>query len=129
MAWSRLGDSLRFTSTAEFCGDDRSWKYKDFSNILTMARTLFPNAADYSNGRYRACLRPMTPDGPAILGRGRHDNLFYNTGHGHMGWTMACGSSRAVVDLIAGKAPEIDLTGHFFRYGRGASARSASTVG
>lgn len=116
VAWSRLGDSLRMTSTAEFAGYDHTWKPKDFSNIFKMAQTLFPNGADYSRGRYRACLRPMTPDGPPILGLGRHENLYYNTGHGHMGWTMACGSSRAVADIMTGKRPEFDVSGHEFRY-------------
>jgi D-amino-acid dehydrogenase len=116
VAWCRLGDSLRMTSTAEFAGYDRTWKPKDYWNIHKMAKTLFPNAANYSRGRYRACLRPMTPDGPAIIGRGPHRNLFYNTGHGHMGWTMACGSSRAAADIVAGKKPEFDVSGHHFRY-------------
>ncbi len=116
VAWCRLGNYLRMTSTAEFTGYDRTWKAKDFWNIHKMARTLFPNAADYSRGFYRACLRPMTPDGPPIIGRGKHTNLFYNTGHGHLGWTMACGSSRAAADIILGKKPEFDISGHHFRY-------------
>lgn len=116
VAWCRLGDSLRMTSTAEFTGYDRSWKSKDFWNIRKMADILFPDAADYSRGRYRACLRPMTPDGPAIIGRGRHANLYYNTGHGHMGWAMACGSSRVTADVIGGKTPEFNIAGHHFRY-------------
>jgi D-amino-acid dehydrogenase len=116
VAWCRLQNSLRMTSTAEFAGYNRSWKPKDFWNIHKMAEILFPNAADYSSGRYRSCLRPMTPDGPAIIGRGPHTNLFYNTGHGHMGWTMACGSSRAAADIIEGKTPEFDVSGHHFRY-------------
>jgi D-amino-acid dehydrogenase len=54
----------------------------------------------------------MTPDGPPVLGRARrYANLFHNTGHGHMGWTMACGSSRAVADLVQGRTPELDLAG------------------
>ena len=68
-------------------------------------------AADYERGQYRACLRPMTPAGPPILGLGRHRNLFLNCGHGHMGWTMACGSARIVADLMSGRMPEIDLDG------------------
>ena len=66
-------------------------------------------AAD--QGQYRACLRPMTPDGPPILGLGRHRNLFLNCGHGHMGWTMACGTARIVADLMTGRMPELDLEG------------------
>jgi D-amino-acid dehydrogenase len=111
VGWSRLGDRLRLTSTAEFAGYDWSWTPRDFNNVLRLARDLFPDAADYDRGEYRACLRPMTPDGPPILGLGRHRNLFLNCGHGHMGWTMACGSARIVTDLMTGRMPELDLAG------------------
>jgi D-amino-acid dehydrogenase len=111
VGWSRLGDRLRLTSTAEFAGYDWSWTPRDFNNILRLARDLFPDAADYDQGQYRACLRPMTPDGPPILGLGRHRNLFLNCGHGHMGWTMACGTARIVADLMIGRMPEIPLEG------------------
>jgi D-amino-acid dehydrogenase len=111
VGWSRLGDRLRLTSTAEFAGYDWGWTPSDFGNILRLARDLFPDAADYDRGQYRACLRPMTPDGPPILGLGRHRNLFLNCGHGHMGWTMACGTARIVADLMTGRMPELDLEG------------------
>ena len=111
VGWSRFGDRLRLTSTAEFAGYDWGWTPKDFRNILHLARDLFPDAAEYDFGQYRACLRPMTPDGPPILGLARHRNLFLNCGHGHMGWTMACGSSRIVVDLMTGRMPELDVEG------------------
>jgi D-amino-acid dehydrogenase len=111
VGWSRLGDALRLTSTAEFAGYDWSWTPRDFGNVLRFARDVFPDAADYDRGQYRACLRPMTPDGPPILGLGRHRNLFFNCGHGHLGWTMACGSARIVADLMTARMPEIDLEG------------------
>jgi len=111
VGWSRLGDTLRLTSTAEFTGYDWSWTPRDFGNVLRFARDVFPDAADYDQGQYRACLRPMTPDGPPILGLGRHRNLFFNCGHGHLGWTMACGSARIVADLMTARMPEIDLEG------------------
>jgi len=111
VGWSRLGDRLRLTSTAEFAGYDWGWTPRDFNNILKLARDLFPDAADYDRGEYRACLRPMTPDGPPILGLGRHRNLFFNSGHGHMGWTMACGTARIVADLMTGRMPALDLEG------------------
>ena len=111
VGWSRLGDWLRLTSTAEFAGYDWGWTPRDFNNILKLARDLFPDAADYDRGEYRACLRPMTPDGPPILGLGRHRNLFFNSGHGHMGWTMACGTARIVADLMTGRMPALDLEG------------------
>ena len=111
VGWSRLGDRLRLTSTAEFAGYDWGWTPRDFNNILRLARDLFADAADYERGQYRACLRPMTPDGPPILGFGHHRNLFLNCGHGHMGWTMACGTARIVADLMTGRMPELDLEG------------------
>jgi D-amino-acid dehydrogenase len=111
VGWSRLGDRLRLTSTAEFTGYDWGWTPRDFNNIRTLARDLFPEAADYERGDYRACLRPMTPDGPPILGLARHRNLFLNCGHGHMGWTMACGTARIVADLMTGRMPDLDLEG------------------
>jgi D-amino-acid dehydrogenase len=53
----------------------------------------------------------MTPRGLPILGRGRYRNLYYHTGHGHMGWTMACGTARITADLIAGRTPDLPLEG------------------
>jgi D-amino-acid dehydrogenase len=111
VGWSRQGDRLRLTSTAEFAGDDRRWTPRDFNNILRFARDVFPEAAEYDRGEFRACLRPMTPDGPPVLGLGRHRNLYFNAGHGHMGWTMAFGTARIVADLVAGRRPEHDLAG------------------
>jgi D-amino-acid dehydrogenase len=111
VAWSRLGDRLRMTSTAEFAGYDWGWTPRDFNNILRFARDIFPGAAEYEQGQYRACLRPMTPAGPPILGLGRQRNLFFNAGHGHMGWTMACGTAKIVADLMTGRMPDLDLEG------------------
>ena len=111
VGWSRQGDRLRLTSTAEFAGYDRSHSPRDFNNILRLARDLFPTAADWERGQFRACLRPMTPDGPPVLGRGRHRNLYFNAGHGHMGWTMAFGTARIVTDLVAGRTPDHDPAG------------------
>lgn len=111
VGWSRMGDRLRMTSTAEFAGYDRDWRPRDFNNIHRFARDVFPEAARYEEGQYRACLRPMTPHGRPILGPTRYRNLVLNVGHGHMGWTMACGTARIVADLVAGRRPEIDLEG------------------
>lgn len=109
VAWSRLGDNLRMSSTAQFDGYDRSYRPSDFDNIFTTAKELFPNAADWNQATLRSCMRPMTPDGPPIIGRGpKHENLYYNTGHGHMGWTMACGSSLILADIVAGRPTALD---------------------
>ena len=111
IAWSRLGDRVRFTATAEFSGYDTTHKPGDFSHMKAVARELFPDGGDVGQATYWACLRPMTPDGPPIIGRGRLENLWLNTGHGHMGWTMACGSARIVADLIQGHAASTDIRG------------------
>jgi D-amino-acid dehydrogenase len=111
VAWCRMGDRFRLTATAEFSGYSTSHTPDDFSTMLKTARELFPDGGDYGRPSYWACLRPMTPSGLPIFGRGRQINLWLNTGHGHMGWTMACGSARITADLIAGRAPSIDLAG------------------
>jgi D-amino-acid dehydrogenase len=110
-AYVRLGDRLRATSTAEFAGYDISHRPADFAHILRAMRDLLPNAADYARPQYWACLRPMTPEGTPIQGRGRYGNLYYNTGHGHMGWTMACGTAKITADLIADRKPDLPLDG------------------
>jgi D-amino-acid dehydrogenase len=110
-AYVRLGDRVRSTAVAEFAGYDTSHRPADFASMLRSLRDLFPGGADYGRPQYWACLRPMTPEGTPILGRGRYANLHYNTGHGHMGWTMACGTARICADLIAGRTPEIPLEG------------------
>ncbi|MBM3584238.1 MAG: D-amino acid dehydrogenase [Alphaproteobacteria bacterium] len=111
VAFSRLGDRLRLTATAEFTGYDTTHRPRDFAVMLRAVRELFPGAADYDRPERWACLRPMTPDGPPIMGRAGKANLWLNTGHGHIGWTMAAGSGRVVADQVMGREPEIDLTG------------------
>ncbi len=54
-------------------------------------------------------LRPMTPDGTPVLGRSRLSNLYLNTGHGTLGWTMAAGSGRVLADIVSGRAPDIEV--------------------
>jgi D-amino-acid dehydrogenase len=111
VAWCRMGDRLRITSSAEFTGYETTYRERDFRIIRKLAATLLPDAADYERGSYCACNRPMTPGGPPILGTAGYDNLYINSGHGHMGFTMACGSSRIVADLINGTKPEIPIEG------------------
>jgi D-amino-acid dehydrogenase len=111
VAYSRLGDYLRLASTAEFAGYDRSHKPADFRSLFRVAKDLFPDAGDYGQAELWAGLRPMTPSSVPIFGRARYDNFFLNVGHGHLGWTMACGSAKFVTDLIAGRTPEIDPEG------------------
>ena len=111
VAYCPMGDRLRITATAEFSGYNTSHKPSDFSYMLSVAKALFPEGGDFSQPDYWAGLRPMTPEGTPIFGRGKYRNLWFNTGQGHMGWTMSCGSARIIADLMADKTPEIDLTG------------------
>jgi D-amino-acid dehydrogenase len=111
VAFSRLGDRLRVAATAEFAGYGRSHRPRDFARLLATAKELFPTAGDYARAEYWAGLRPMTPSSVPILGRARYDNLFLNVGHGHVGWTMCCGSGKLVADLVSGRKPEIDTEG------------------
>lgn len=115
IAYAPMGDRLRLTSTAEFSGYDRSHRPRDFRAMLRLGRELFPSAADYDEPDYWAGLRPMTPDGTPFLGPARYRNLYLNTGHGHIGWTMSCGSAKVTANLIAGRDPGVDLEG--MRYG------------
>ncbi len=72
---------------------------------------LFPECGDASRAEFWAGLRPLTPDGVPVIGPTKFGNLFLNTGHGTLGWTMSCGSGRIIVDLVEGRAPEIDMEG------------------
>ncbi len=110
-AYSRLGDRLRVTATAEFAGYDKSHRPSDFKHMLAAIRDLFPNGADYTEPSYWAGLRPMTPEGTPIFGAGRYRNMIFNTGHGHIGWTMSVGSARIAADLVKGAKPALPLDG------------------
>jgi D-amino-acid dehydrogenase len=115
VAYTRLGERLRITATAEFAGYDLAHKPADFRFMLGAARDLFPEGGQWDRPDYHACLRPMTPEGSPIFGLGAQRNLYYNVGHGHMGWTMACGAARITADLVAGRVPEIPLDGMTLR--------------
>ncbi len=111
VAFARMGDRLRLTSTAEISGYGLDHRPSDFATMIETAEELFPGAADFDRPDYWTCLRPMTPDGPPILGPTPLENLVLNAGSGHMGWTMACGNARIVADLIAHRTPPIPLDG------------------
>ena len=72
---------------------------------------LYPEGGDISQATFWTGLRPATPDGTPIVGATRYRNLFLNTGHGTLGWTMACGSGRYLADLMAKKRPQISTEG------------------
>lgn len=114
VAYAPYGDRVRATATAEFSGFDRSHRPEDFRTMLAVMRELFPNGADWQHAEHWAGLRPMTPEGTPILGRSRYRNLWFNTGQGHMGWTMSHGAARITADLVADKKPQIPLDGMIY---------------
>ena len=109
LAISRLGDRLRVAGTAELNDYETSINTVRCSAILRRAQELFPEAADYWRAQPWAGLRPATPSNVPIVGRTRLSNLFLNTGHGTLGWTMACGSGSAITSIIGGQQPAIDF--------------------
>jgi D-amino-acid dehydrogenase len=111
IVYSKLGNILRVAGTAEFAGYDDSIQEKRINTLKKMTKELFPNCGDLDNSTSWSCLRPSTPDGSPIIGRCAINNLYINTGHGTLGWTMSFASSKAISDIIAGKEPAIDLTG------------------
>ena len=111
VAVSRFGDRIRVTATAEFAGYDTSHKPSDFAFMKAVTQDLYPDGADYDRAEMWAGLRPMTPNNLPFFGRRRFRNLFLNTGHGHIGWTMSHGSARITADLIAGRNPAISMDG------------------
>ncbi|MFO1154706.1 MAG: D-amino acid dehydrogenase [Rhodospirillales bacterium] len=111
MVYSRLGDRLRIAGTAEFAGYDASVDERRARFLLAKAIELFPHCGDVARAEFWAGLRPSTPDGVPVIGPTRLPNLFLNTGHGTLGWTMACGSGRLVADLVQGRTPEIPVDG------------------
>ena len=114
VAFCPMGSRLRITSTAEFSGYDKGHSAEDFRAVFNVAKDLFPGGGDYSNPEYWAGLRPMTPTTVPIFGFARYRNLMLNVGHGHIGWTMSCGSAKVVSDLLVGRDPGIDLDGMLY---------------
>ncbi len=115
LGFSPMGDHFRISSVSEFTGYDTGHTPEDFAHILKTAKILFPNAGNYEKAMFWSGLRPMTPEGVPVLGKGKHSNLFYNTGHGHLGWTMSCGTARLTADLISGEKTEIPIDKMKFR--------------
>jgi D-amino-acid dehydrogenase len=110
VATTRLGDRIRIGGTAEIAGYDTTLRPARRGPLERSLRDLFPTAGDLSRASFWCGLRPMTPDGTPILGPTRLANLFLNTGHGTLGWTMAAGSGRVMADLISGRPAEIDTS-------------------
>ncbi|MGY8869612.1 MAG: D-amino acid dehydrogenase [Pseudomonadales bacterium] len=111
IAVTRFDDRIRVGGTAELTGYDLSLKEKRRNNVDFVVSDLFSGGGDLSKAEFWTGLRPMTPDGTPVLGATKYSNLYLNTGHGTLGWTMAVGSARFVTDLIIGRKTDIDPSG------------------
>jgi len=110
VAITRLGDRVRVGGTAEISGYDLTLHESRRATLEQSVRDMFPDAGDPAKASFWCGLRPMTPDGPPIIGPTRYKNLFVNTGHGTLGWTMACGSGKVLADIVSGRTPDIDVS-------------------
>ncbi|AHK45324.1 D-amino acid dehydrogenase small subunit [Ensifer adhaerens OV14] len=108
IAITRLGDRIRVGGMAEIAGFSSALPQTRRATLEHSVEDLFGGAGNQRQATFWSGLRPMTPDGTPVVGATRFANLFLNSGHGTLGWTMACGSGRVLSDLISGIKPEIE---------------------
>lgn len=108
IAITRLGNRIRAGGMAELAGFDKRLSPRREATLHHSVGDLFGGAADHSDSNFWCGLRPMTPDGTPIIGRAGAGNLWLNTGHGTLGWTMAAGSGRVLADLVSGRPTAIE---------------------
>jgi len=109
LVFSRLGNRLRIAGTAEFNGYNLDLNPVRCNALLRRARQLFPALEAGGEPQFWCGLRPSTPSNVPCIGRTRYPGLWLNTGHGTLGWTMACGSAAALADLMSGRRPAPDF--------------------
>ena len=110
VAITRLGDRIRVGGMAELDGFSTALHPSRRATLEHVVSDLYPAGGDAGTGTFWAGHRPMTPDGPPVIGRAKFPNLWLNTGHGTLGWTMSCGSGQVLADLVSGATPAIDAT-------------------
>ena len=108
MAITRLGYRIRVGGLAEIAGFDLSLSARRRATLAKSAGEMFVGGGDLEGASFWSGLRPMTPDGTPIVGASMVPNLWLNTGHGTLGWTMAAGSARVLADQMSGRAPDIE---------------------
>jgi D-amino-acid dehydrogenase len=126
IAITRFDDRIRVGGMAEVAGFDLRLNPRRRETLEKVVTDLFPRGGDLPAATFWTGLRPMTPDGTPVVGPTRYANLWLNTGHGTLGWTMACGSGKLLADLISRRRPEISAEGlGIDRYGREGKPRTA----
>lgn len=108
VAITRLGDRIRVGGMAELSGFSTNLPDKRRDTLEYSVGSLFPAAGDVGKARFWSGLRPMTPDSTPVIGATHIPNLYLNTGHGTLGWTMACGSGHVIADIISNRKPAIE---------------------
>ncbi|HEX7402429.1 MAG TPA: D-amino acid dehydrogenase, partial [Usitatibacter sp.] len=106
---TRLGDRMRIAGTAELSGYSTELNTVRCEALTRRVGEMFPDAGDYGKAEFWTGLRPSTPSNVPLIGATRYRNLYLNTGHGTLGWTMAAGSGRALADIISGRKPDVDF--------------------
>jgi D-amino-acid dehydrogenase len=109
LVYSRLGEELRVAGTAELNGYDTSLNPVRCEALVKRTADVFPGFGDLAQARFWTGLRPATPGNVPFIGRSAIANLYFNTGHGTLGWTQACGSGRAIAEIVSGRQPEVDF--------------------
>jgi D-amino-acid dehydrogenase len=108
VAITRLGDRIRVGGMAEISGFNTRLDPRRRKTLAMSVQSLFPGAGAIDEALFWTGMRPMTPDSTPVIGPTRYRNLWLNTGHGTLGWTMACGSGQLLADLVSGREPAID---------------------
>lgn len=125
IAVTRFDERIRVGGMAELSGFDLRLKDARRKTLELVVNDLFPDSGHVAQAEFWTGLRPMTPDSTPVVGPTRYGNLFLNTGHGTLGWTMACGSGKLVADQVMGQRPAIRTDGlSLSRYDRRASSNS-----
>ena len=107
IAITRLGDRIRVGGMAEISGYTNDLGQARRRTLEHSVTDLFPGG-DVSKANFWSGLRPMTPDGTPVIGATKVRNLFLNTGHGTLGWTMSCGSAKVLADIVGGRQADIE---------------------
>ncbi|MDM1716521.1 D-amino acid dehydrogenase [Thiopseudomonas alkaliphila] len=117
VAITRFEQRIRVGGFAELSGYNLALNPERKASMSWVINDLYPGAGDLQQALFWTGLRPATPDGTPVIGATPYTNLLLNTGHGTLGWTMACGSAHYLADLMANRAPAIDTEGlSIFRY-------------
>lgn len=123
VALTRFDQRIRVGGMAEVAGFDLSLNPRRRATLEMVTNDLYQGGGDLQQAEFWTGLRPATPDGSPVVGATPFRNLFLNTGHGTLGWTMACGAGRLLADLISGRSPQISSAGlDISRYGSCASS-------